>query len=235
MSEEAKEYSLPESEESAEETQPVREAEDRPVGITREDFEQFVNRIDDKLNRFSQSLTDRTEDRVKKALDSKMKQLDAFFETSSVAPEDQETIRKQVRAEVLKEEAFKAVKQEPEPAKQNNAEVEAVNRRVTELLDTMGVEFKEGDKELEMIVNSGSAKDYEKSVIKAATQWLVRKNSEKSNPEARIPGIVSGSTSAKDLKTEYNKEIRAAQSDPINGVEKALQVRRKYRNLGLPV
>jgi len=235
MSEEAKEYSLPTSEEAVEDTQSIRKAEDKPVGITREDFEQFVNRIDEKLNRFSQSLTDKTEDRVKKALDSKMKQLDAFFETSSVAPEDQEIIRKQVRAEVLKEEAFKAVKQEPEPAKRNNAEVDAVNRRVNNILSTMGVEFKTGDKELEMIVYDGSAEDYEKSVIKAATQWIVRKNSEKTNPEARIPGIVSGSSSEKDLRAEYNKEIKAAQSNPINGNELVLQVRRKYRKMGLPV
>jgi len=238
MSDETLGFSLPDAGQEPDSNQAAPEAKETPDSITRADLEAYFSRIEKRLSEFGQSISDKTQDRVKKALDEKMTKLDTFFRERGVAPEEQAAIRQQVRAETLKEEALRSVTQEPEPVARQQEEAKAVNQRVSTYLSEMGVQFAKGDKELDMIVTNGTAEQYERSIMKAAAAWLKRQStsSEKPNPEARIPGLVSGQGQpVKDWKAEYQKEIAAAQKDPINGVEKSLQVRRKYRQLGHPV
>jgi len=237
MGDETTGFSLPDAGQGTDSNQAVPEAKETPQYITRTDleeyFSQFGNRIEKKLSEFSQSVSDKTQDRVKKALDDKMTKLDAFFRDRGVAPEEQAAIRQQVRAETLKEEALRSVSQEPEPAARQPDEAKAVNQRVSAYLQEMGVQFQKGDKELEMIVTNGTADQYERSVIKAAAAWLKRQGAsseEKANPEARIPGLVGGAGQV-DRASQINEELGKLYANPGRNIQKIAALTKELQSI----
>lgn len=233
MSDETTGFSLPEAGQGTESNQAAPEVKETPDYITRADFEAFTSRFEKSLEKFGQSVSDRTQDRVKKALDDKMTKLDAFFRDRGVAPEEQAAIRQQVRAETLKEEALRSVAQEPEPAARQPDEAKAVNQRVSTYLQDMGVQFQKGDKELEMIVTNGTAEQYERSVMKAAAAWLKRQGTsseEKSNPEARIPGLVGGAGQV-DRASQINEELGKLYANPGRNIQKIAALTKELQSI----
>ena len=233
MSDETTGFSLPEAGQGTESNQAAPEVKETPDYITRADFEAFTSRFEKSLEKFGQSVSDRTQDRVKKALDEKMQKLDTFFRERNVEPEVQDVIRKQVHAETLKEEALRSVSQEPEPAARQPDEAKAVNQRVSAYLTEMGVQFQKGDKELEMIVTNGTAEQYERSVMKAAAAWLKRQGAsseEKANPEARIPGLVGGAGQV-DRASQINEELGKLYANPGRNIQKIAALTKELQSI----
>jgi len=233
MSDETTGFSLPEAGQGTESNQAAPEVKETPDYITRADFEAFTSRFEKSLEKFGQSVSDRTQDRVKKALDEKMQKLDTFFRERNVEPEVQDVIRKQVHAETLKEEALRSVSQEPEPAARQPDEAKAVNQRVSAYLQEMGVQFQKGDKELEMIVTNGTADQYERSVMKAAAAWLKRQGAsseEKANPEARIPGLVGGAGQV-DRASQINEELGKLYANPGRNIQKIAALTKELQSI----
>ena len=223
MSNDTQDFSLPELGQGADSNQSEPEVVETPQYLTKADLEEFSSRFEKKLSEFGQSISDRTQDRVKKALDEKMTKLDTFFRDRGVAPEEQAAIRQQVRAETLKEEALRSVSQEPEPVARQQEQAKAVNQRVNAALEDMGVTFAKGDKEIDMIVSNGTAEQYERSVMKAAAAWLKRNASEKPNPEARIPGLVGGAGQS-DRSAQINEELTKLYKSPGKNMAKIAQL-----------
>lgn len=210
-----------------------------PSYLTREEAEQLMkNAVDEALNRQVGLYTKGTE-KLRQRLQSLEEHLQLQKDAGvNIDPAAAERMRSQIISKSLMEDdeqPSQAKKADAQPQQRTDGvDPQRVNTIAANILQTMGVQFEQSAPELKMIKTNGDYVEYLDSLTKAATAWKKR-NSDKPNPEARIPGIVSGSTSEKDMRAEYDKEIRSAQSDPINGKERALQIRRKYRKLGLPV
>lgn len=101
------------------------------------------------------------------------------------------------------------------------------------IVDSFGVTFSENDPELEMIKRNGSPEEYLISLVKASMAWTQR-NAEQPNPEARIPGMVTGTAPDNDWQKAYKKDIEAAYKNP-NSKNLILQIRKKYRDQGYPI
>lgn len=221
-----------------EEGQPAIEEVSPSQYLTKDEAEKYFKNIEDSViarqvgiyGTGQQKLLEKLE-----ALETNIKSLrDAGVE---VTPAAEMKLRDNAYKEALTSGANNVSQRVEQPAAQRDQpqgiNPQQVNSIAANLLQTLGVKFSEKDPELKMIKTNGDPMEYLDSLTKAASAWKER-NSDKPNPEARIPGLVTGSTSEKDLKAAYDKELKAARADPFNAKEKALQIRRKYRALGLP-
>ena len=205
-----------------------------PSYLTREEAESlFQKKVDEALTRQVGLYTKGTE-----KLRQRLEQLEehiAFQKESgvNVSDADIERMRNKIITKSLMDEPQpeKAAAQQP---KQEGLSPKAINDIGNRMLKSMGVDFKDSDPELKKIKMNGTPEEYLSTLAIAAEAWKER-TSNKPDPETRIPGIVSGNASVKNLKADYDKEIKAAHADPINGLERVRQVRRKYRELGLPI
>lgn len=208
-----------------------------PSYLTKEEAEQlFQKKVDEALSRqvglYTQG-TEKLRQRLAALEDNLQMQRDSGI-TIDEATADR--MRNKIITKTLTEkdeEQSQARSADAQPNSRTDAiDPQRVNGMAAAILQNMGVTFEEGSPEIKMIKMNGSPFEYLESITLAASAWKKR-TSEKPNPEARIPGLVGGTGQAKqDWQAEYRKEITEAQKDPISGVEKALQVRRKYRGLG---
>lgn len=212
------------------------DASPQPQYVTRDEMDQITRKaIDDALGRQVRLYGEGQTKLMSKldALDANIKSLrEAGVDISPVA---EMKLRDKAYKEALTSSDTTTPQQVSPVAQQDAlqaASPDRVNSMAAAILQNMGVTFEEGSPEIKMIKMNGSPFEYLESITLAASAWKKR-TSEKPNPEARIPGLVGGTGQAKqDWQAEYRKEITEAQKDPISGVEKALQVRRKYRGLG---
>lgn len=207
--------------------------------LTKVEADQLVRKaVDDALGRQA-SLYGQGTEKLRTRLEELERQIpymrDAGINVDNAALQ---AMRNKIITESLTERASATPQASQVAAQQPEAQgidPNRVNGMAQTILSNMGVTFEQGAPELKMIKLDGTPWEYLETLTSAATAYKKR-TSEKPNPEARMPGMVSGTaTGPKDWKAEYSKEILEAQKDPINGVEKSLQVRRKYRQMGYSV
>lgn len=209
-----------------------------PAYLTRAEAEALVKQgIDEALNRQVGLYTKGTE-KLRSRLEELERNIPRMQKAGVTVDNAQiQAMRNDILQESLLEtEEAPQAKQTaaPQPAPQG-LDPSTVNQIANSILQSMNVRFDPNAPEVAQIKTNGTAEEYLTSLMQAANAYKQR-IAEKPNPEARMPGMVSGTaTGPKDWKAEYNKEILEAQKDPINGVEKSLQVRRKYRQMGYSV
>lgn len=232
---------MPGTEESSGNEQPAQPEASPPEYLTKTEADQLVKKaVDDALGRQA-SLYGQGTEKLRTRLEELERQI-PYMRDAGINVDN--TALQAMRNKIITESLTERVSATPQTSQVAAQQPEAqgidpnrVNGMAQTILSNMGVTFEQGAPELKMIKIDGTPWEYLETLTNAATAYKKRTSSEdKANPEARIPGLVGGQGKAKeDWQAEYRKEIAEAQKDPINGVEKSLQVRRKYRQLGYSV
>jgi hypothetical protein len=206
-----------------------------PSYLTREEAEQLMkNAVDEALNRQVGLYTKGTE-KLRQRLQSLEEHLQLQKDAGvNIDPAAAERMRSQIISKSLMEDnemPSQAQKADAQPPQRNDGVdpqlAQRVNSIAKNILQTMGVTFEQGAPELKMINMSGDYVEYLDSLTQAATAWKKR-TSDKPNPEARIPGLVSGNT-ATSREDAINQELEKLYRNPqrnmneINKLTKELQ------------
>jgi hypothetical protein len=191
-----------------------------PSYLTREEAEQLMkNAVDEALNRQVGLYTKGTE-KLRQRLQSLEEHLQLQKDAGvNIDPAAAERMRSQIISKSLMEDnemPSQAQKADAQPPQRNDGVdpqlAQRVNSIAKNILQTMGVTFEQGAPELKMINMSGDYVEYLDSLTQAATAWKKR-TSDKPNPEARIPGLVSGNT-ATSREDAINAELEKLYRNP---------------------
>jgi hypothetical protein len=203
-----------------------------PSYLTRDEAEQLMkNAVDEALNRQVGLYTKGTE-KLRQRLQSLEEHLQLQKDAGiSIDPAAAERMRSSIISKSLMEDdatPSQAKKADAQPQQRTDGiDLQRVNSIATNMLQSMGVTFEQNAPELKMIKTNGDYVEYLDSLTQAATAWKKR-NSDKPNPESRIPGIVSGNT-ATDREAAINQELDKLYRSPqknmtrINELTKELQ------------
>lgn len=215
--------------------QTTRPEASTPSYLTREEAEQLMrNAVDEALNRQVGLYTKGTE-KLRQRLQSLEEHLQLQKDAGvNIDPAAAERMRSSIISKSLMEDnemPSQAQKADAQPQQRNDGVdpqlAQRVNSIAKNILQTMGVTFEQGAPELKMINMSGDYVEYLDSLTQAATAWKKR-TSDKPNPEARIPGLVSGNT-ATSREAAINQELEKLYRNPqrnmneINKLTKELQ------------
>ena len=191
-----------------------------PSYLTREEAEQLMrNAVDEALNRQVGLYTKGTE-KLRQRLQSLEEHLQLQKDAGvNIDPAAAERMRSSIISKSLMEDnemPSQAQKADAQPLQRNDGVdpqlAQRVNSIAKNILQTMGVTFEQGAPELKMINMSGDYVEYLDSLTQAATAWKKR-TSDKPNPEARIPGLVSGNT-ATSREDAINQELEKLYRNP---------------------
>ena len=203
-----------------------------PSYLTRDEAEQLMkSAVDEALNRQVGLYTKGTE-KLRQRLQSLEEHLQLQKDAGiNVDPAAAERMRSSIISKSLMEDdetPSQANKADAQPQQRTDGiDPQRVNSIATNMLQSMGVTFEQNAPELKMIKTNGDYVEYLDSLTQAATAWKKR-NSDKPNPESRIPGIVSGNT-ATDREAAINQELDKLYRSPqknmtrINELTKELQ------------
>lgn len=208
-----------------------------PSYLTREEAEQLMkNAVDEALNRQVGLYTKGTE-KLRQRLQSLEEHLQLQKDAGiAIDPAAAERMRSSIISKSLMEDdeapsqAKKADAQPPQrPDGPDPQLVQRVNSIATNILQTMGVTFEQGAPELKMINMSGDYVEYLDSLTQAATAWKKR-NSDKPNPESRIPGIVSGNT-ATSREAAINQELDKLYRNPQQNLTRISELTKELQSI----
>lgn len=200
--------------------QTTRPEASTPSYLTREEAEQLMrNAVDEALNRQVGLYTKGTE-KLRQRLQSLEEHLQLQKDAGvNIDPAAAERMRSSIISKSLMEDnemPSQAQKADAQPQQRNDGVdpqlAQRVNSIAKNILQTMGVTFEQGAPELKMINMSGDYVEYLDSLTQAATAWKKR-TSDKPNPEARIPGLVSGNT-ATSREDAINQELEKLYRNP---------------------
>lgn len=208
-----------------------------PSYLTREEAEQLMkNAVDEALNRQVGLYTKGTE-KLRQRLQSLEEHLQLQKDAGvNIDPAAAERMRSSIISKSLMEDdeapsqAKKADAQPPQrPDGPDPQLVQRVNSIATNILQTMGVTFEQGAPELKMLKMNGDYVEYLDSLTQAATAWKKR-NSDKPNPESRIPGIVSGNT-ATSREAAINQELDKLYRNPQQNLTRISELTKELQSI----
>lgn len=191
-----------------------------PSYLTRDEAEQLMkNAVDEALNRQVGLYTKGTE-KLRQRLQSLEEHLQLQKDAGvNIDPAAAERMRSSIISKSLMEDdttPSQAKKADAQPQQRTDGVdpqlAQRVNSIAKNILDTMDVTFETNAPELKMLKMNGDYVEYLDSLTQAATAWKKR-NSDKPNPEARIPGIVSGNT-ATSREAAINQELEKLHRNP---------------------
>lgn len=199
-----------------------------PDYVTRADLEAFKTAVVEEARRAAQSLTDRQESRVEKRLREWTEQMKRDGVT--VTPQMVERGREQLALQELTGGA-KGKAANPDPEAIDPPELAAlkayVGRRADKILKGIGVTLEQNDPEFSEVKFVTDDPDEYLETLEAAAK---KKAERLQTPTgARAPMSVGGAPQGGPLMEQYRREVLKVRP----GSEAALQLRRKYRQMGL--
>jgi hypothetical protein len=202
-----------------------------PSYLTKEEAEAYFRKMEDSLMGRQADLLGKGTEKLRQRLASLEEHVELQRSTGiTVNDADVERMRNRIISTSLTEQGEPKPQSAQADAQQSAAQgidPQRVNSIATNMLQSMGVTFEQNAPELKMIKTNGDYVEYLDSLTQAATAWKKR-NSDKPNPESRIPGIVSGNT-ATDREAAINQELDKLYRSPqknmtrINELTKELQ------------
>lgn len=217
-------------------------APESPQLVTVDLLERALEQVADRLERRLQSLTDKQENRLKKEVERRLSALaETYQELGIPVPEGaKQRVIEDVALSYLDDGGERAHAKPPFPEL-----VEFVNRQAAKIAKNAGVTLEPSDPEFAMVkVNTLDPDEYLESWKAAvdakvgrvksvqpttAAQNVTNPQAQTAAPVARVPAAGAGTPGGQDLMAKYRQE--AAKLRPAS--EELLQLRRKYRALGL--
>ena len=217
---------IPGTEEGSGLEQPTQPEASPPEYLTMDKADQLVKKaVDDALGRQA-SLYGQGTEKLRTRLEELERQIpymrDAGVNVDNAAIQ---TMRNKIIAESLTERPDVQPQASQVAAQQQEAQgidPGRVNGMAQSILSNMGVTFEQGAPELKMIKTDGSPWDYLETLTSAAAAYKKR-TSEKANPEARIPGLVSG-TGPSNRAQQINDELVKLYANPSRNMTKIAQL-----------
>lgn len=224
----------PGKESEIEEGQPTVEEVSPSQYLTREEAEKYFKNIEDSVIARQVGIYGSGQQKLLEKLEALETNIASLREVGvDVSPAAEMKLRDKAYKEALTSNASKPSQRVEEPvARQEQpqgVDPQRVNTIATNILQTMGVQFEQGAPELKMIKTNGDYVEYLDSLTKAATAWKQR-NSDKPNPEARIPGIVSGNT-ATDREAAINAELDKLYANPNKNLAKISALTKELQSI----
>ncbi len=225
----------PGKESEIEEGQPTVEEVSPSQYLTKEEAQKYFKNIEDSVIARQVGIYGSGQQKLLEKLEALETNIASLREAGvDVSPAAEMRLRDKAYKEALTSNASKPSQRVEEPvARQEQPQgvdpqlVQRVNSIAANMLQSMGVTFEQNAPELKMIKTNGDYVEYLDSLTQAAIAWKKR-NSDKPNPESRIPGIVSGNT-ATDREAAINQELDKLYRSPqknmtrINELTKELQ------------
>ena len=205
-----------------------------PSYLTRDEAEQLMkSAVDEALNRQVGLYTKGTE-KLRQRLQSLEEHLQLQKDAGiNVDPAAAERMRSSIISKSLMEDddtPSQAKKADAQPQQRTDGiDPQRVNSIATNMLQSMGVTFEQNAPELKMIKTNGDYVEYLDSLTQAATAWKKR-NSDKPNPEARIPGIVSGNT-ATSREAAINQELDKLHRNPQKNLTRIAELTKELQSI----
>ena len=207
-----------------------------PSYLTRDEAEQLMkNAVDEALNRQVGLYTKGTE-KLRQRLQSLEEHLQLQKDAGvNIDPAAAERMRSSIISKSLMEDdtPSQAKKADAQPQQRTDGVdpqlAQRVNSIATNMLQSMGVTFEQNAPELKMLKMNGDYVEYLDSLTQAATAWKKR-NSDKPNPEARIPGIVSGNT-ATDREAAINQELDKMYRNPQKNLTRIAELTKELQSI----
>jgi len=205
-----------------------------PSYLTRDEAEQLMkSAVDEALNRQVGLYTKGTE-KLRQRLQSLEEHLQLQKDAGiNVDPAAAERMRSSIISKSLMEDdetPSQANKADAQPQQRTDGiDPQRVNSIATNMLQSMGVTFEQNAPELKMIKTNGDYVEYLDSLTQAATAWKKR-NSDKPNPEARIPGIVSGNT-ATSREAAINQELEKLHRNPQKNLTRIAELTKELQSI----
>ncbi len=211
----------------------------QPQYLTRDEAEAMAKAAEEAAFRRAQGLIEKSSSRVLKQVQTDLKALETSLALQrkagiEVTPEMEDRLKQQVMQKAFQDAPVEEVVPIPSaPVQEAGQPVDRsedpaiVNAQAWGLMEGAGIFLEDGDEELNMLVRNSTGKDFIDS-MKAAIEHKRQRNAASNiNPAVRVAGAVQG-TGKPDLMQAYLKEV-----DSATNQSQRLDIRRKYRNLGL--
>lgn len=204
MSDESQVSFSPAQEEAGQPSQPVAQElqqpqggqESKPETITKADLEALRKELSSEVSRLIQSRTDKTESRLRTAIDTKLKRLDELTQGLGIDPQVIAAARTRIEQEALLDEVMSSDgRQVAQPGQPLSKEVvEATNARARALQEKAGVFIEQGDPEYSKLkLNQPNPYEFLDSLEAAIQEKANRMGKQAEKAPGRIGSLSSGS------------------------------------------
>ncbi len=224
---------------------PEGQNHERPITLT--EVQRLIQDAVQSTLRQTQSVTDRQEAKLRKELQDKLAQISQVQKTMEAAgvqitPEIQDRIRRQVIDDSLLGTAAGTPQGVSDPAaqpgqpsaEQPQANLDPINQAALSMMEEAGIQVLSNDPEAAMLDHS-NRRAFLRSLDQAIEAKRQRMQGQPQTPAApagtRAPTNLGGVGQQTGLMEQYQREI----SNPGLPQHMRLEVRRKYRRLGLNV
>jgi hypothetical protein len=192
--------------------------------------------LGERLERRLQSLTDKQENRIKKEVDEKLEMAAAYFAQLG-QPMPAEVRQQVINDTILSRLGDSKQAASPEPSPED---IRYANNMRKRLERTLGVQLTESDPEWREVRWEARTPDehvdsYEEALKKKAARLQPQSTAPGAPPQpARAPMVGNAPAAGGDKITQLQAQYNAEKANTPSG-EQMLQLRRKYRALGLPL
>lgn len=207
MSDESQVSFSPAQEEAGQPSQPVVQEpqsgqESKPEAITKADLEALRQELSGEVTRLIQSRTDKTESRLRTAIDTKLKRLDELTQGLGIDPQVIAAARTRIEQEALLDEVMSSDgKQVAQPAQPLNKEiVEATNARARALQEKAGVFVEQADPEWSKLkLNTPNPYEFLDSLESAIQEKALRIGKQRESAPGRLSSTTAGATAGNPI------------------------------------
>lgn len=207
MSDESQANFSPAPEEVGQPSQPVTPQpqsgqESQPEAITKADLEALRQELTGEVTRLVQSRTDKTESRLRTAIETKLKRLDELTQGLGIDPQVIAAARTRIEQETLLDEVMSSDgRQVAQPAGPLNKEiVEATNARARALQEKAGVFVEQGDPEwAKLKVNQPNPYVFLDSLEAAIQEKALRIGKQREGAAGRLSSTTAGATAGNPI------------------------------------
>jgi len=226
----------------SDQNKPLQEDAVQPF-ITREEAQRLAEEAEEKAFRRAQGLIDKSASTLQKKVRGELEALERTLTAQrkagmEITPAQEEKLRQQVIQEAFTADTPDDFSSLPPPQagreEAPDREVERVNIETNRMYREYGFAIEQYDDEAQML-NMSSGDTFLTSLQSALQKKAARLVSKHTQPlpPARTPTTAGGQGTVpkEDLMAQYRKEVDAATGNP----HAVLEVRRKYRGLGLPL